>query len=28
VDYDSNENKTINEQAYQAAYGVDDFEKY
>ena len=28
VDYDSNEKNTINEQTYQAAYAVDDFEKY
>jgi ketosteroid isomerase-like protein len=28
VDYDSNENNTIDEKTYQAAYAVDDFEKY
>ncbi len=28
VDYDSNENKTIDEKAYLAAFATDDFEKY
>ena len=28
VDYDSNENKTINEQSYLAAFAMDAFEKY
>ena len=28
VDYDSNENKTINEQAYLAAFSIDDYDKY
>jgi hypothetical protein len=28
VDYDSNENNTIDEKIYQAAFGIDDFAKY
>ncbi|MBL7814186.1 MAG: hypothetical protein JNL70_04195 [Saprospiraceae bacterium] len=28
VDYDSNENKTIDEKTYLAAFAIDDFEKY
>ncbi len=28
VDYDSNENNTINEQTYLAAFGMDELEKY
>lgn len=28
VDYDSNENKTITEQTYLAAFGIDEYERY
>ena len=28
VDYDSNEDNTINEKSYKSAFAIDDFEKY
>ena len=28
IDYDSNENNTINAQSFQAAFGMEEFEKY